>query len=49
MLDYNFDEEEDSSKPIRDNIEILFETNNNLQNDVQIVQQREENRHLHRT
>ena len=41
MLDYIFDEEEDNPKPIRENIEVFFETNNDLQNDVQIVEQRE--------
>ena len=30
MLDYNSDEEEDNPKPIRENIEVFFETNNYL-------------------
>ena len=44
MLGYIFYEEEDNPKLVRDNIEVFFETNNDLQNDVQIVEQREEQR-----
>ena len=36
MVDYNSDEEEDNSRFVRQNVEVLFETNNDLQNDVSI-------------
>ena len=41
MLDYDSNEEEFNPKPIRENIEVFFETYNNLHNDVQIVEERE--------
>ena len=45
MLDYNSDEEEANPKPIIENVETFFETKNlDLQNDVQIVELREEPR-----
>ena len=42
MLDYNSDEEEEYSKLVRENIKVFFETNNDLQNDVQIIEQGKE-------
>ena len=42
MLEYNSDEEEDNSGIANRNDEIFLETNNDLQNDVQIVEQRGE-------
>ncbi len=40
MIDYNLDEEEDNSRIVRQNAEFIFETNNNLQSDVLIVERR---------
>ena len=42
MLDYNSYGEEDNPKFDIENVEALFKTNNYLQNDVQIIEQRGE-------
>lgn len=42
MIDYNSDEEENNYRIVRQNVEVLFETNNDLQNDVLCVEHREE-------
>ena len=44
MIDYNSDEEEDTTGIVRQNVEVFFETNNDLQNDVQTIEQRGEQR-----
>ena len=45
MADCNSnEEEEDNSRIVRKNVEVFFETNNDLQNDVQVVEQRDEPR-----
>ena len=41
MLEQNFDEKDDNYGIVRHNVEVLFETNNNLQNDV-YIENREE-------
>ena len=43
MVDYNFDEEEDKYRFSRENVEVIFEINNDLQNEVS-VENREEHR-----
>ena len=42
MVDYNFDEEEDNYGIFNRNVEILFESNNDLQNDVLTFEHRVE-------
>ena len=41
-MDYNSNEEEDNTRIFRKNVEVFFETRNDLQNDIQIVEQRGE-------
>ena len=43
MVDYNSNEEEDNSRIVRKNAKFIFETNNDLQNEVS-VENREEKR-----
>ena len=46
MVDYISDEEEDNSGIARQNAEVFFETKNDLQNDVLIVEKREKDLNL---